>query len=146
MGEKKYAEARQLLEAIRQANPNAPDIDFSLGMVAMKEGNLKEAEDIFRKAYAANPKDARGLVGLVETLARQGHYDQAIQFLQVGAGQESQAQRSANGAGQRGGACRKLRTGHHPVSDRAQRAGQELQSRAARFISGWASLCAARAI
>jgi len=82
MGEGKYAEARQVLEGIRQANPNAPDIDFSLGMVALQQGNLKDAEDIFRRAYAANPKDARGLVGLVETLAKQGHYDQAIQFLQ----------------------------------------------------------------
>jgi len=82
LGEKKYVEARQLLEAVRQANPNAPDIDFSLGMVALREGNLKEAEDVFRRAYAASPKDARGLVGLVETLAAQGHYDQAIQFLQ----------------------------------------------------------------
>jgi len=81
LGEKRYTEARQLLEAIRQANPNAPDIDFSLGMVAMKEGNLKEAEDIFRKAYDANPKDARGLIGLVETLAGSNHYDEAIQFL-----------------------------------------------------------------
>jgi tetratricopeptide (TPR) repeat protein len=82
LGEKKYTEARQLLEAIRQANPNAPDIDYSLGMVALQEGNLNEAEDIFRRAYAASPKDARGLVGLVETLAGEGHYDQAIQFLQ----------------------------------------------------------------
>ncbi len=82
LGEEKYTEARQLLEAIRQANPNAPDIDFSMGMIALKQGNLKEAEDIFRKAYAANPRDDRGLVGLVETLTRQGHFDQAIQFLQ----------------------------------------------------------------
>ena len=82
LGEKKYDDARRLLLAIRQANPTAPDIDFSLGMVSLKEGKLKEAEDIFRKAYAANPKDARGLVGLVETLSAEGHFDQAIQFLQ----------------------------------------------------------------
>ena len=83
LGEKKYAEARQLLESVRQNNPNAPDIDFSLGMIALNEGNLKEAEEIFRKAYAANPKDTRGLVGLVETFAKEGHYDQALQFLQA---------------------------------------------------------------
>jgi tetratricopeptide (TPR) repeat protein len=44
---------------------------------------MKEAEGIFRKSYAANPKDSRVLVGLVETLAAQGHMDQAIQLLQT---------------------------------------------------------------
>lgn len=83
LGEKRYADARQLLQAIQQTNPNAPELDFSLGMVAMREGKLKEAEDIFRKGYAANPKDARSLVGLIEALAAEGHYDQAIQFLQA---------------------------------------------------------------
>jgi tetratricopeptide (TPR) repeat protein len=82
MGEAKYPEARQVLDAVRQANPNAPDIDFSLGMLAMKQGNLKEAEGIFRKAYAANAKDGRALVGLVEVLAAQGHMDQAVDVLQ----------------------------------------------------------------
>jgi tetratricopeptide (TPR) repeat protein len=83
MGEKKYADARHLLEDIQKANPNAPDVDFSFGMLAIKENNLKEAEAVFRKAYAANPKDTRSLVGLVETLAGGGHYDQAMQFLQA---------------------------------------------------------------
>ncbi len=82
LGEKRFADARSLLEAVKQANPNAPDIDFSLGMVALKEGKLQEAEQIFRKAYAENPKDSRGLVGLVEAMAAANHYDQAIQFLQ----------------------------------------------------------------
>ena len=83
LGQNRYAETRQVLEAVRQANPEVPGIDFSLGMVAMKQGNLKEAESIFRKGYQTNPKDARALVGLVETIAAQGHYDQAIQFLQT---------------------------------------------------------------
>lgn len=83
LGEKRYADARQLLQAIQQTNPNAPELQFSLGMVAMREGKLKEAEDIFRKGYAANPKDALSLVGLVEALAAEGHYDQAIQSLQA---------------------------------------------------------------
>jgi tetratricopeptide (TPR) repeat protein len=83
LGQKNYAAARQLLESVRQSNPAALDVDYSLGMVALKEGNVKESEEIFRKAYAANPKDARGLVGLVEVLAVENRYDQAIQFLQT---------------------------------------------------------------
>lgn len=83
MGEKKFDDARQLLEAVKKANPNSTDADFSLGMVAMSEGKPQEAEGIFRRAYAANSKDPRALVGLVESLAAQGHFDQAIQALET---------------------------------------------------------------
>ncbi len=52
-----------------------------LGVLANREGNVKEAEGIFRKSHEANP-DGRALVGLVETLATEGHVDQAMQLLQ----------------------------------------------------------------
>jgi tetratricopeptide (TPR) repeat protein len=44
LGEKKYSESRDLLLAVQRANPSAPDVQFSLGMVSMKEGHLKDAE------------------------------------------------------------------------------------------------------
>ena len=81
MGEKKYGEARQVLEALRESNPNTPNVDLMLGVLANREGNVKEAEGIFRKSHEANP-DGRALVGLVETLATEGHVDQAMQLLQ----------------------------------------------------------------
>ena len=37
MGEKKYGEARQLLKPSARPIPTLPDIDFSLGMVALRE-------------------------------------------------------------------------------------------------------------
>jgi tetratricopeptide (TPR) repeat protein len=83
MGEKKYGEAHQLLETVRETSPDPAEIDFSLGSVALKERNLAEAERIFRRAYAARPDDTRNLVGLVETLAVGGHFDQAIPLLQA---------------------------------------------------------------
>ena len=82
IGQKKYAEARQLLQAMQQVDPDAPDVAVSLGMVALSEGKLPEAEGIFRKAYDANPKDARTLAGLVRTLVEENENDRAIQFLQ----------------------------------------------------------------
>jgi tetratricopeptide (TPR) repeat protein len=82
VGLKKYAEARQLIVAMQEANPNAADVTFSLGMVDLHEGKYKEAEETFRKAYQQNVKDPRGLVGLVEALARQNKFDEAIQVLQ----------------------------------------------------------------
>jgi tetratricopeptide (TPR) repeat protein len=82
VGLKKYPEARQLIESMQQANPNSADITFSLGMIDLHEAKLKEAEETFRKAYQQNVKDPRGLVGLVEALARQNKYDEALQVLQ----------------------------------------------------------------
>jgi len=82
LGQKKYTEARDMLLAVQRARPDDPDVNYSLGMVALKEGNLKTADDIFRKAYAANPQDARGLVGLMDTFAAEGRLDEAVQFLQ----------------------------------------------------------------
>jgi tetratricopeptide (TPR) repeat protein len=83
IGQKKYAEARQLLQAMQQVDPDSPDIAVSLGMVALSEGKLPEAEAIFRKAYEANPKDSRTLAGLVRTLVEENENDRAIQFLQA---------------------------------------------------------------
>ncbi len=82
VGLKKYAEARQLIETMQQANPNSADVTFSLGMIDLHEEKYKEAEETFRKAYQQNPKDTRGLIGLVEALSRQNKYDQSVQVLQ----------------------------------------------------------------
>ncbi len=82
LGQRKYADARQLLENLRKANPNSADVIFSLGMVALNEGKYKEAEETFRKGYELNPKDNRGMVGVVETLVQQKKSDEAVKFLQ----------------------------------------------------------------
>ncbi|MFN7992773.1 MAG: tetratricopeptide repeat protein [Bryobacteraceae bacterium] len=82
LGLKRFPEARELLLAMKQVSPDSPDINFSLGMVAFSQNNLKEAEETFRKAYQGNAKDIRPLMGLIETLMRENHQDAAIQFLQ----------------------------------------------------------------
>ncbi len=82
VGLKRFAEARQLIAAMEQTNPNSSGIIFSMGMVDMHEGKYKDAEDVFRKAYQQNPKDPRGLVGLVEALARQNKFSEAMQVVQ----------------------------------------------------------------
>jgi tetratricopeptide (TPR) repeat protein len=112
-------------------------------MVAMKEGNLKEAEEIFRKAYAANPKDSRDLVGLVETLAGQGHYDQAIQFLQSELAKNpkrNDLQMALGNVAVRAGISIWRSPSFKPCSTSWTR----IPKRAARFTSGWASRCAKR--
>jgi len=82
LGQKKYSEARDLLDAMGRANPNSSDVVFSLGMIDFDQQKYKEAEDTFRRAYAINPKDTRGLMGWVESLGAEKRWDEAIKVLQ----------------------------------------------------------------
>ena len=83
MGQKKFAESRQLLDSMLQANPSAPDVLFQLGLVNLAENKFKEAGDAFRRSYELNPANPRGLLGMVETEMAQNHPDQAMQLLQT---------------------------------------------------------------
>jgi tetratricopeptide (TPR) repeat protein len=71
-----------VLEAIRQANPNAPDIDFSLGMVAMKQGNLKGGGGYFPQGLRGQSEGFARLGGAGGSAGGARPYDQAIQVLQ----------------------------------------------------------------
>jgi tetratricopeptide (TPR) repeat protein len=83
MGQKKFAESRQLLDSMLKANPSSPDVLFQLGLVNLAESKYKEATDAFRRSYDLNPANPRGLMGMVETEMAQNHPDQAIQLLQT---------------------------------------------------------------
>ena len=82
MGQKKFEDSRQLLEAMLKANPSAPDVLFQLGVVNLAENKYKEAEDAFGRSYELNPANSRGLMGMVETEMAERHTDQAMQLLQ----------------------------------------------------------------
>ncbi|MGA2040517.1 MAG: tetratricopeptide repeat protein [Bryobacteraceae bacterium] len=81
MGQKKTAEARQLLESLRVQSPNSPDVVFQLGGVSLAEKKYKEADEEFRRAYELKPGNIRGMTGLVETDLEQNKSDAAIQTL-----------------------------------------------------------------
>jgi len=83
MGQKKFGEARQLLDAMLKANPSSPDALFQLGVVDLAESKYKDAADSFRRSYDLNPANPRGLMGMVETQMEQHHPDQAMQLLQT---------------------------------------------------------------
>jgi tetratricopeptide (TPR) repeat protein len=83
MGQKKFGESRQVLDAMLKANPSSPDVLFQLGVVNLAESKYKEAEDSFRRSYELNPANSRGLMGVVETEIAQNHTDQAMQLLQA---------------------------------------------------------------
>ena len=81
MGQKKYEDSRQLLGEMLKVNPNSPDVLFQLGVADLAENKYKEAGDSFRKAYELNPANARGLMGMVETLMAQKKADEALKLL-----------------------------------------------------------------
>ncbi len=82
MGQKKFADSRQLLDSMLKVNPSSPDVLFQLGVANLAENKYKEAADAFRRAYELNPANSRGLMGMVETEMAQNHPDQAMQLLQ----------------------------------------------------------------
>ena len=81
LGQKKIAEARQLLESVRAQSPNSPDVVYQLGGVSLIEKKYKEADQEFRRAYDLSPNNMRGLTGMVETDLEQNKSDAAIQTL-----------------------------------------------------------------
>jgi tetratricopeptide (TPR) repeat protein len=81
LAQKKTAEARQLLESLRAQTPNSPDVAYQLGGVSLIEKKYKEADEEFRRAYALNPTNIRGMTGVVETDLQQNKPDAAIQTL-----------------------------------------------------------------
>jgi len=83
MGQKKFGDSRQVLDAMLKTNPSSPDVLFQLGVVNLAENKFKEAEDSFRRSYELNPANSRGLMGMVETEMAQNHPDQAMQLLQT---------------------------------------------------------------
>src|SRR5258708_36608269 len=83
MGQKKFGDSRQILDAMIKSAPSSPDVLFQLGVVNLAEGKYKEAEDAFRRAYQLNPANSRGLMGVVETNMAQNKPDAALALLQA---------------------------------------------------------------
>jgi tetratricopeptide (TPR) repeat protein len=71
------------LDTVLKMAPNNPDARYQAGYLAWQDKDYKKAEKIFDDLSAANPKDVRGLVGRVETLASQNKMDEAIKAMEA---------------------------------------------------------------
>ena len=82
MGMGDSQKARQEVDMVLAIAPNNPDARYQAGFLAWSEKDYKRAEQVFNDLNKANPKDSRGMIGLVETMASQNHMAEAIKLLQ----------------------------------------------------------------
>ncbi len=84
--------ARDELLAINKIAPDNPDARYQIGYMAWQAKDYKQAEQVFNDLYKTNPKDIRGLVGIVETLVGQNKMADAIQAMQKASDKEPDRQ------------------------------------------------------
>jgi Tfp pilus assembly protein PilF len=66
------------------AQPQKPaDPDFELGMQKLKQKAYDDAYDAFRRSHRADPRSARSVVAMAETLMAQDRAEEAIGLFQV---------------------------------------------------------------
>ena len=87
-----YDEARALLDKILKANPDQVDALLELGVLNLTQKRYKDAEEPFRRAYALDRSNLRGLLGLAEIHFGQNEPDKAVQV--IAEEQEKQPQQS----------------------------------------------------
>src|SRR5215469_6069872 len=63
------------------AQEMSPDELFQNGINYLAAKKFAEAEDSFRKLRAAEPNNVRGVVGVGQTLAAQGKFGPALQYV-----------------------------------------------------------------
>ena len=83
MGVGDKQKARDELDSVLKMAPNNPDARYQAGYLAWQDKDFKKAEEIFDDLYKANPKDVRGLVGKVETLASANQMGDAIKVMET---------------------------------------------------------------
>ncbi|MCP9852825.1 tetratricopeptide repeat protein [Synechococcus sp. HJ21-Hayes] len=85
--QRRFAEARPLLETLLQLQPEHPEVLYNLGVLASEEGQLEEARQLLRRAVVANAGDAHAQanaqVALGLAALRQGDKAEARQALEA---------------------------------------------------------------
>ena len=86
VGEKE--KAREELDAISRIAPDNPDARYQIGFLAWDKKDFRTATEVFNDLYKTNPKDIRGLMGVVETLASQNKMQDAARKVGEAAARE----------------------------------------------------------
>jgi tetratricopeptide (TPR) repeat protein len=80
--------ARQELDTIIKIAPDNSDAQYQIGYLAWEDKDYKRAEQIFGDLYKANPKNIRGLVGMIETMASENRMGDAIKTMEASVARE----------------------------------------------------------
>jgi tetratricopeptide (TPR) repeat protein len=80
--------ARLELDIVAKIAPNNPDGLYQVGFLAWQDKDYKKAEQVFGELYKSNPRDLRGLVGMVETMVSQQRMGDAIKQMQTSQAKE----------------------------------------------------------
>ena len=82
MGVGDKAKAHQELDTILRLSPDNPDARYQVGYLAWQDKDFERAGEVFGDLYKANPKDVRGLVGMIETMASSNKVAEAIKVME----------------------------------------------------------------
>ena len=74
--------AREEIDTILQLAPNNSDARYQSAFLAWQQKDYKRAEAVFAEMSKANPKDSRGLLGVVETMSSENHLPQGIKLVE----------------------------------------------------------------
>jgi len=85
-----YDEARKLLEDVLVKVPKQEECLLELGVLDLTQKKTKEAIDLFKRAYEAQPSNLRGLMGQSRAYVLDGQPDKAVQLV------EAEAQKNPN--------------------------------------------------
>jgi tetratricopeptide (TPR) repeat protein len=77
------ADGRKELAALERSYPQDREIELQLGVLDLRDKQLKSAEDHFRKLTVQNTPDVRPLSGLAQTLAAEGELDKAVTLVEL---------------------------------------------------------------
>ncbi len=80
--------ARQELDFILTKYPQNSEARYQQGFLAYAGKDYGKASQLFADLHKANPKDLRGLVGVVETLAGQNKMNEAVKEMETAANAE----------------------------------------------------------
>ncbi len=79
--EGKIQDAERLYRAILKSQPEHPDANHNLGLIAISVGQVKAAIPLFKSALKVNPKIEQFWISYIDALIKEKQFDNAKQVL-----------------------------------------------------------------